>query len=71
MYFKFSVLKVAITTDGWSSRATESYITITSSHIDDNWELKNYVLQTRAMPESHTGMNLSFTIIFSHNRKYM
>ena len=36
---------VAITTDGWTSRATESYVTITSSHIDENWDLKNYVLQ--------------------------
>ena len=31
---------VAITTDGWTSRATESYVTITSSHIDENWNLK-------------------------------
>ena len=36
---------VAITTDGWTSRATESYITITSSHIDSEWKLKNFVLQ--------------------------
>lgn len=36
---------VALTTDGWTSRATESYITITSSHIDNEWKLKNYVLQ--------------------------
>ena len=36
---------VAITTDGWTSRATESYITITSSHIDSDWRLKNFVLQ--------------------------
>ena len=38
---------VAITTDGWTSRATESYVTITSSHIDENWNLKNYVLQVK------------------------
>ena len=39
---------VAITTDGWTSRATESYVTITSSHIDENWNIKNYVLQVKS-----------------------
>ena len=30
---------VALTTDGWTSRATEFYLTITSSHIDEAWKL--------------------------------
>ena len=38
---------VAITTDGWTSRETQSYVTITSSHIGENWNLKNYVLQVK------------------------
>ena len=38
---------VALTTDGWTSRATESYVTVTSSHIDENWNIKNYVLQVK------------------------
>ena len=50
---------VAITTDGWTSRATESYVTITSPHIDENWEMKNYVLQTRSFSGSHTGSNIA------------
>ena len=36
---------VALTTDGWTSRATESYITITSCHIDKEWKMRSYVLQ--------------------------
>ena len=40
---------VAITTDGWTSRATESYVTITSSHIDKDWNIKNYVLQVKLL----------------------
>ena len=36
---------VTITTDGWTSWATKSYVTITSSHIDEIWNIKNYVLQ--------------------------
>ncbi|XP_061162789.1 E3 SUMO-protein ligase ZBED1-like [Saccostrea echinata] len=51
--------QVALTTDGWSSRATESYITITSTHIDKDWNICNFVLQTRMMPESHTGENVA------------
>ena len=41
---------VALTTDGWTSRATESYVTITSSHIDENWNIKNYVLLSICPP---------------------
>ena len=50
---------VAITCDGWSSRATESYMTITAHHITDEWQLLAHVLQTRAMHESHTGANVA------------
>ena len=50
---------VAITCDGWSSRATESYMTITAHHITNEWQLLAHVLQTRAMHESHTGANVA------------
>ncbi|XP_060557870.1 E3 SUMO-protein ligase ZBED1-like [Ruditapes philippinarum] len=53
---------VALTTDGWTSRATESYITITSCHINNDWELISHVLQTRAMPCSHTAENVAQVI---------
>ena len=36
---------VALTTDGWTSRATQSYITITSVHINSDWKVQNFVLQ--------------------------
>ncbi|KAK6168330.1 hypothetical protein SNE40_020888 [Patella caerulea] len=55
--------QLSLTTDGWTSRATESYVTITSCHIDENWEIKNYVLQTRSMPQSHTGSNLAALLV--------
>lgn len=51
-------IRVATTTDGWTSRATESYITITSHHISPDWQLKNFVLQTRPIYEGHTGVNV-------------
>lgn len=49
---------VALTSDGWTSRSTESYITVTA-HFIQEWNIKNYVLQTRRMDESHTSENLS------------
>ncbi|KAK3086886.1 hypothetical protein FSP39_024924 [Pinctada imbricata] len=53
----------AITTDGWTSRATESFITVTAHFIDANWEFKNYVLQTRPLHESHTAENLANVLL--------
>ncbi|XP_073332449.1 E3 SUMO-protein ligase ZBED1-like [Pagrus major] len=50
---------VSITTDGWTSRATQSYITITAHVINAEWELAGFVLQTRPLLESHTGANIA------------
>ncbi len=47
---------IALTTDGWTSRATQSF---TTHYITDNWVIKNPVLQTRAVYESHTSDHLS------------
>lgn len=49
---------IAITTDGWTSRATVSYNTITGHFIDSSWSMRNPVLQTLPMYESHTGVNI-------------
>ncbi|MBN3306654.1 ZBED4 protein, partial [Amia calva] len=50
---------IAITTDGWTSRGTQSYITITAHTINSDWEMVNVVLQTRPLFESHTGANIA------------
>ncbi len=50
---------IAITTDLWTSRATESYITVTAHFVDEGWNLQNKVLLTQAMPEKHTGINIA------------
>ena len=49
---------VSLTTDGWTSRATQSYVTTTAHFIDANWEMKNYVLETVEAEGAHTGENL-------------
>ncbi|XP_067678487.1 E3 SUMO-protein ligase ZBED1-like [Haliotis asinina] len=51
--------QVALTTDGWTSCATDSYLTITSCHINKDWEIVNLVLQTRVLNESHTAQNIA------------
>ena len=50
--------QVAITTDAWTSCATDSYVTITVHHISPDWELRSHVLQTTIFNESHTGKNI-------------
>lgn len=52
---------VALTTDGWTSRATESYVTVTAHHTTEEWEMRSPVLQTR--PLSHTGTNLAQVLL--------
>uniref|UniRef100_A0A8C2FJ66 HAT C-terminal dimerisation domain-containing protein n=1 Tax=Cyprinus carpio TaxID=7962 RepID=A0A8C2FJ66_CYPCA len=54
-----SAERVGLTCDGWTSRATESYITVTVHFINEDWEIKSYVLQTRAMHETHTGTHIA------------
>ncbi|KAL3973548.1 chromosome alignment-maintaining phosphoprotein 1 [Sarotherodon galilaeus] len=50
---------VGLTTDGWTSRATENYVTVTAHYITAEWEIRSPVLQTRPLYESHTGTNLA------------
>lgn len=50
---------IALTTDGWTSRPTENYNTYTAHFINDDWQMKNYVLETKQMNESHTSQNLA------------
>lgn len=54
-----SAEKVALTCDGWTSRATDPYVTITSHFISTDWVLVSNILQTRALFESHTGINIA------------
>ncbi len=50
---------IALTTDRWTSRATQSFMAITTHYVTDNWVIKNPALQTRAVYESHTSDHLS------------
>ena len=37
---------IALTTDGWTSVAMDSYVTVTAHFINEGWEMKDIVLQT-------------------------
>ena len=50
---------MALTTDEWTSRATKSYNTMTATIINDNWMLREVVLCTKELTESHTVVNLA------------
>ena len=50
----------AITTDLWTSGASEDYLTITAPMISTNFDLLSFVLQTRNVTsERHTAENLN------------
>lgn len=45
---------VAVTTDMWTSRATQGYLTVTAHFINSKWEFESKVLLTQEMAETHT-----------------
>ncbi|KAJ8286540.1 hypothetical protein GJAV_G00040340 [Gymnothorax javanicus] len=57
-----TVRDVAITHDGWTSIATESYETITAHFLTADWDLRSVVLQTTKVSGSHTGENIAATL---------
>ena len=50
---------MALTTDIWTSMATEAYMTVTCHFIDPNGKLQNFVLERIGFPERHTGVNIA------------
>ena len=50
---------IGLTTDSWTSMATEHYITYTAHYITHDWELKSKVLSTSCSEEKHTAANLA------------
>jgi len=50
---------IAMTSDGRTSHANKSYLSLTVHYIDKEWILQNPLLETRHSPQSHTGENLA------------
>ena len=54
-----STTSVALTTDIWTSRTVQSYITVTVNFLTEDWILDSRVLVTHEMMERHTGVNIA------------
>jgi len=50
---------VSITTDIWTSIATEAYMMVTDQYIDASLKIRNCMLQTVSFPERQTGVNIA------------
>ena len=50
---------LSLTSDGWSSIAKDSYMSLTAHYIDNDWNLVTRCLKTQYHPEAHTGENLA------------
>ena len=53
---------VAITTDAWTSLATESYVTVMVHYITKEWQMKSAVLDTSELDERHSAENLAIRL---------
>lgn len=52
----------AATTDLWSSRTAELYISLMIRYIDKEFNLKGKCLQNALMPEDRTGQNIALEL---------
>ena len=54
---------VSLTTDGWTSKAVQSFVTYTIHFINYSWKLESYVLATSHFHGSHTKDNLAAALL--------
>lgn len=57
--FEDGTSTLAFTSDIWSSRANESFISLTCHFVTVSFEMKRFTLNTRHLPESHTALNIA------------
>ncbi|XDV36787.1 hypothetical protein PO909_006510 [Leuciscus waleckii] len=50
---------VALTTDIWTSVATEAYLGVTCHFLGEDWEMKSFSLTTMPLEERHTAANIA------------
>ena len=53
------LVSIGFTTDLWTSRSGDSYISLTTSFIDHNWRLHRWTPFVRYFPGSHTGERIA------------
>ncbi|KAM3869480.1 uncharacterized protein ACN63O_006885 [Diretmus argenteus] len=50
---------MALTTDIWTSVATEAYLGVTCHFVGEDWEMESHSLTTMPLEERHTGPNIA------------
>nr|CAD7455728.1 unnamed protein product [Timema tahoe] len=53
---------LSLTSDGWTSRAHDSYISLTCHYLKPNFEYKSFTMNTVLLNESHTAVNIRATL---------
>ena len=53
---------ITLTTDIWTSRASEAYMSLTCHFIDKNWQIRSYILDTSHLVGSHTADVIAKTL---------
>ncbi|KAM3862404.1 E3 SUMO-protein ligase ZBED1-like [Diretmus argenteus] len=61
--------KITLTTDAWTSIATEAYLGVTCHFINQDWELTSYSLTTMPLEERHTAENIAAWLVVNHALK--
>ncbi|XP_041374446.1 zinc finger BED domain-containing protein 4-like [Gigantopelta aegis] len=56
---------VSITTDHWTSRANDAYMSVTAHILTEDFELKDFCLDVAYMPQSHNAENISRALVDS------
>lgn len=54
-----SATTISLTCDGWTSKATDSYVTVTAHMLTDDWNIRSCVVQCAPFEGSHTGERLA------------
>lgn len=56
---KSSVSSVALTSDIWSGKAKEDYISVVAHYVNSDWGLEKRLLGLRPIESAHTGSNIA------------
>lgn len=64
-------VSLAITTDGWTSRSNNSYLSYTAHFLTEEFMPRNYCLGVENSNDSHTAVNLASSLdhsVFHHGQ---
>ena len=54
---------LSLTSDIWTSKANDAYVTVTCHYISPQWKMETLVLSTQGFQEQHTGVNIASALV--------